>query len=101
MNYYFEQEKDIADIDILIEIGNKMGLPDVDKFLNSNEMLDEMKKEMKNTRQRMARILVRGVPAYFITGNVNGQKLEKVLSGAKDSKKFTKIFDIMFEDDDD
>lgn len=100
MNYYFENERDITDIDTLIEIGKKVGLPDVDKFLKSTDLKDELAEELNHCRKRMRSVGSNGVPTFFITRNVNGTKLSQVLEGAQDSKKFTQVFNLLLESDD-
>ena len=100
MNYYFENERDITDIDTLVEIGNKVGLPDVEKFLKSKDLSDRLAEELVHCKKRMRSVGSYGVPTFFITHETNGTKLSQVLEGAQDSKKFTQVFNLLLESDD-
>lgn len=48
-SFYFEQEKDIADLDVLEQAGNEVGLPNVREFLESGEGTQEVSVDIRNT----------------------------------------------------
>eukprot|EP00490_Sorites_sp_Unknown_P018892 CAMPEP_0114673070 /NCGR_PEP_ID=MMETSP0191-20121206/44076_1 /TAXON_ID=126664 /ORGANISM="Sorites sp." /LENGTH=181 /DNA_ID=CAMNT_0001937117 /DNA_START=248 /DNA_END=790 /DNA_ORIENTATION=- len=81
MNYYFENEKDISDIDILTEIGNKIGLPKVKEFLKSNDLEDQINHEINKARY----MGVSGVPTFVINEDV-------VFSGGRQVEYFLQVF---------
>ncbi|ETO17826.1 hypothetical protein RFI_19486 [Reticulomyxa filosa] len=63
MKYYFEMEKDISDINVLVEIGDKLNLPKVKAALESKELCEEVNKELKHSRDSLG---VSSVPTFFI-----------------------------------
>ncbi len=86
MEYYFTKERDITDIETLVEIGEKVGLPKVDKFLETDEFSDEIAELLKHTRGSLR---VTGVPTFFIANNKGRQTK---FSGGQPSSTFLSYF---------
>jgi len=78
---YFEEEKDIADIDTLAKIADDVGLKNAKEFLESSELIKEVKEEASSNMQESN---ITGVP-YFKIQNYE-------VGGAQDPEYFLHIF---------
>ncbi|KIK62475.1 hypothetical protein GYMLUDRAFT_41927 [Collybiopsis luxurians FD-317 M1] len=80
---YLEEDKDVADLDVLSEIAEQSGVMskgEALEFLNSNELLDEV-----NTMCEKVRSKVTGVPMTIIDG-------KWCVQGGQSSEVFVQIF---------
>ena len=80
-HYYFENERDIANIDTLVEIGEACQLTNVREFLLSNQFVEEVQTQINYTIDQQ----IGGVP-FFIIDN------QLTVSGAQETEYFCAIF---------
>lgn len=78
--FYFEQERDISDDNVLIEAASKVGI-DAKAFLASDKLRDEILKE----EAAVKRMGITGVPAFIVNGKAR-------MSGAQDTDTWLEFF---------
>lgn len=86
---YFESNKNINNIDVLVEIGERHGLPNVREYL----LGDKNKAEIAEEAEKWTGI--GGVP--FFVGSKPGSKKKLALSGAQAKDAFVDLFETLLE----
>lgn len=79
---HHEQSKNIADEQLLVQIGENAGLPGVREFLRTDELKSEVMDDIQKAQARG----VRGVPHFIINGRLS-------LSGAQEPDVLTRAFE--------
>lgn len=92
---YFEDAKDINDINVLVEIAKEVALDadEVRKFLESDE---DTAKVHNQVRESIMKHRIRGVPHFVIAKYGTKQKL--AVSGAQPTEVFLSVFNAAQED---
>jgi len=85
---YFEEAKNINNIDVLVEAADKVGVPKAREYLQTDEGAKEIKEQDNYAKYELA---VEGVP-FFIIGK-EGKEEKLAFSGAQPSELFLKAFD--------
>eukprot|EP01129_Flabellula_baltica_P017412 TRINITY_DN9641_c0_g1_i1.p1 TRINITY_DN9641_c0_g1~~TRINITY_DN9641_c0_g1_i1.p1 ORF type:complete len:263 (+),score=52.91 TRINITY_DN9641_c0_g1_i1:49-789(+) len=89
---YFENGANINSVDVLVSMAERAGIEgDVEGFLNSDELTDEIDAKANNARLKYR---VNGVPHFIIGTGETGYSL----SGAQDPETFRKVITRVLEE---